>query len=220
MKKTDLLVIGGSAGGILAATMARKAYGDLDITLIRETKTVMVPCGIPYAFGTLRDLKKNRIPEAGLSNANINLVIDSALEINREEKTVATRENGVIGYKKLIVATGSLPIIPTFIPGYDLENVFPVTKDEDDLSKIFNKLETAQNVAVIGGGFIGVEFAEQFRLLGKNVSLIEMADACLWQAFDKKYTDDIEFLLQDSGINVMTGTRVKRILGEKSVESI
>ena len=58
MNKTDLLIIGGSAGGILTATMARKAYGDkISITLIRETKTVMVPCGIPYIYGT-HDEKK------------------------------------------------------------------------------------------------------------------------------------------------------------------
>ena len=220
MKKTDLLVIGGSAGGILTATMARKAYGDIDITLIRDTETVMVPCGIPYIYGTLRDLKKNIIPDAMLHNADIGLVIDRALEIDREKKTVKTKNNGAIGYKKLVIATGSLPIIPTFIPGHDLDNVFPILKDEEHLSVIFNKLETAENVAVIGGGFIGVEFAEQIKMLGKNVTLIEMADSCLWQAFDKEYTDDIESLLKESGINVMTSTRVNKILGENTVEAI
>ncbi|NMB41609.1 MAG: FAD-dependent oxidoreductase [Firmicutes bacterium] len=221
MKKTDLLVIGGSAGGILAATMARKSYGDdLEITLIRETETVMVPCGIPYIYGTLRDLKKNIIPDAVLHNANINLVIDSALKINKEQKTVTTKKSGVFSYKKLVIATGSLPIIPTFIPGHDLDNVFPVMKDEEHLGKIFNKLESAQNVVVIGGGFIGVEFAEQIRELDKEVALIEMADSCLWQAFDKKYTDDIESLLSAKGISVMTNTKVKKITGEKSVRAV
>ncbi|MCK9216695.1 MAG: FAD-dependent oxidoreductase [Firmicutes bacterium] len=220
MKETDLLIIGGSAGGILSAQMARKAYGNIDITLIRETKTVMVPCGIPYIFGTLRDIKKNRIPDTGLHDANINLLIDNAMEIDKENKTVTTKENGIISYKKLIIATGSLPIIPTFIPGYDLGNVFAILKDENYLNKIFEKLDAAQNVIVIGGGFIGVEFAEQARVLGKNVTLVEMADACLWQAFDKKYTDEIENLLKDKGINVMTKTKVKKIVGEKSVEGI
>ena len=220
MKNTDLLVIGGSAGGILTATMARKAYGDIDITLIRETKTVMVPCGIPYIFGTLHDSKKNIIPDAMLNNAKVDLIIDTALEINREKKTVATKENGLIGYKKLVIAAGSLPIIPTFIPGHDLDNVFPILKGQDYLDNILKKLESAQNVAVIGGGFIGVEFAEQIRLMGKNVTLIEMAESCLWQAFDKEYTDDIERLLSENGVNVMTSTRVNKILGEKSVEAI
>lgn len=221
MKKTDLLVIGGSAGGLLAATMARKAYGDdIDITLIRETETVMVPCGIPYIYGTLRDLKKNIIPDAMLHNANINLLIDSALAINKDQKTVETGKSGVIGYKKLIIATGSLPLIPTFIPGHDLENMFPVMKNEEYLGKILEKLESAQNIVVIGGGFIGVEFAEQIRTLGKDVTIIEMAESCLWQAFDRSYSDDIESLLSGEGIQVMTGTRVKSILGDGSVEAV
>lgn len=221
MKETDLLVIGGSAGGILAATMARKAYGkDVDITLIRETETVMVPCGIPYIFGTLHDLKKNIIPDAGLAEAKVNLIIDSVLRIDQAQKRVTTKENETIGYKKLIIATGSLPIIPTFIPGHDLDNVYPILKGEDYLRGIYSKLESAENVVVIGGGFIGVEFAEQIRLMGKSVTLIEMADACLWQAFDRAYTDDIESLLSGNGIQVMTGTRVKSIVGEKSVQAI
>jgi len=220
MKRTDFLVIGGSAGGILTATMARKAYGDIDITLIRETETVMVPCGIPYIFGTLHDSKKNIIPDSMLTNANINLIVDSALEINKEQKRVTTRDNGIIGYQKLVIATGSLPIIPTFIEGHDLDNVFPILKDEGYLNKIHKKLQAAQNVTVIGGGFIGVEFAEQIRLLDKNVTLIEAAGSCLWQAFDKKYTDDIERLLSSNGINVMTNTRVSKILGKGAVEAI
>ena len=221
MKKTDLLVIGGSAGGLLAATMARKAYGeDIEITLVRDTERVMVPCGIPYIYGTLQDLKKNVIPDAMLTNAKVNLLIDRAAEIDREQKTVKTAGGSVIAYKKLIIATGSLPIIPTFIPGHDLENVFPVMKNDEHLGVILKKLESTQDVVVIGGGFIGVEFAEQISLLKKNVTLIEMADSCLWQAFDRNYSDDIESLLGGNGIKVMTGTRVKTILGEKAVEAV
>ena len=221
MKQTDLLVIGGSAGGLLSATMARKAYGeDLEITLIRETERVMVPCGIPYIYGTLRDLGKNVIPDALLTGANINLIVDRAVAIDREQKTVTTRENEVVGYKKLIIATGSLPLIPTFIPGHDLDNIYPVMKNEEHLGKILRGLEQAQDVAVIGGGFIGVEFAEQISRLEKNVTIVEAADSCLWQAFDKGYSDDIESRLREKGITIMTGTRVKRIKGEKAVEAL
>jgi NADPH-dependent 2,4-dienoyl-CoA reductase/sulfur reductase-like enzyme len=221
MKKTDLLVIGGSAGGILSATTARKAYGkDIDITLIRDTKKVMVPCGIPYIYGTLHDTDKNVIPDAGLAEANVNLIIDKVIRIDKEEKTVTTDSGEVISYKKLILATGSLPIIPTFIPGHDLDNVYPILKNKDYLNEILTKMETAKNVVVIGGGFIGVEFAEQISLLNKNVTLIEMADACLWQAFDKSFTDDIEAKLKENGLRIMTSTKVKKIIGEKAVEAV
>ena len=109
MKKTDLLVIGGSAGGVLCATTARKAYGDIDITLIRETEVVMIPCGIPYIYGTLNDTNKNVLPDTGLNDANVNLMIDSVIKIDKDNKVVTTKANEEIGYKKLVIATGSLP---------------------------------------------------------------------------------------------------------------
>ncbi|HHY91121.1 MAG TPA: FAD-dependent oxidoreductase [Clostridiales bacterium] len=220
MKKTDLLIIGGSAGGILSATTARKAYGDIDITVIRETEQVMVPCGIPYIYGTLHDTNKNIIPNAMLTDADIHLLIDRVLHIDREAKTVATKNNGAIQYKKMILATGSLPIVPTSIPGHDLENVFPIIKNKDYLDTLLEKVKPADNVVVIGGGFIGVEFAEQIKLLGKNVSLIELADACLWQAFDKEFTDDLESILKENGIDVRTGSIVKKMIGSRTVEAV
>lgn len=220
MKQTDLLVIGGSAGGILAATMARKAYGDIKVTVIRDTERVMVPCGIPYIFGTLRDTAKNVIPDAGLLGAGVELLIDTVTSIERNEKYVKTKSHGDISYKKLIVATGSVPVIPRFIPGYDLENVFPVLKEETYLQNVLKKLDAAENVSVIGGGFIGVEFAEQIRKLGKNVTLIELADCCLWQAFDREFSDHLEEQLRENGVDIQTGARVSRIAGEGAVESV
>ena len=221
MKKTDLLVIGGSAGGILSATTARKAYGkDVDITLIRNTEKVMVPCGIPYIFGTLRDSEKNVIPDQGLVNANVNLVIDNVVTIDKENKIAKTESGEEYKYKKLIMATGSLPVIPTFIPGHDLENVVTVVKNKVILDEIFDKVDASENVAIVGGGFIGVEFAEQIRQLGKNVTLVELADSCVSQAFDKEYATELEDLLKDMGINVLTGTKVSKINGTDKVESI
>ena len=220
MKKTDLLVIGGSAGGILSATTARKAYGELDITLIRETDKVMVPCGIPYIYGTLHNTEKNVMPDVSLNESQIHLIVDTVVKIDKAAKTVTTAKNEVIQYKKLIVATGSLPVIPTFIPGHDLENVFTVLKNQDYLNALLDKLQKATNVTVIGGGFIGVEFAEQISLLGKNVTLVELADSCLWQAFDKSFSDEIEASLKEHGIKLLTGTKVKKIVGTNAVEAV
>lgn len=220
MEKTDLLVIGGSAGGLLAATTARKAYGNIDITVIRETKEVLVPCGIPYIFGTLRSIDKNAIPDKGLIDAKVNLIIDKVINIDRQAKKVVTNSGKTIAFKKLIIATGSLPIVPKFIPGYDLDNIFSVFKHKEYLQVLFGKLDTVQNVVVIGGGFIGVEFAEQISLLGKSVTLIEVADSCLWQAFDKSFSDEMENCLKDKGIAVRTGTKVVAFKGKGKVEAV
>ncbi len=155
-----------------------------------------------------------------LVDAKIDLVVGTVVKIDKENKVVTTKENETYSYKKLVIATGSLPIIPTFIPGHELENVFPIYKNQDYLASILEKLDKAESIAVIGGGFIGVEFAEQISLLGKKVTLVEMADACLWQAFDKSYTDEIENMMKDNNINVLTNTKVKKILGTKSVEAL
>lgn len=220
MKKTDLLVIGGSAGGILSALTAKKAYEGIDITVIREKERVVVPCGIPYIYGTLKDAGKNIIPDKGLIDSNVNLVIDQVTKIDKENKTVSTKSGETFSYKKLIIATGSTPFIPKFIPGYDLENVFPILKDEDYLKVILDKANEANDVVVIGGGFIGIEFAEQMHQLGKKVTLIEVVERCLWQAFDEEFSNEVEGLMKENGINVMTGTKVERILGSGKVEAV
>lgn len=220
MKKTDLLVIGGSAGGILSANTAKKVYGDIKVTLIRDTKTVMVPCGIPYIFGTLKDTSKNIIPDTAVTSNDVELIIDRVTKIDRESKVVHTMNGDSIEYKKLVIATGSLPVVPKFIPGYDLENVYTVLKDEEYLKVLYEKVQSSNNIVIVGGGFIGVEFAEQIKLMGKNVTLVELADAVLWQAFDKFYTDDIEEKLTGNGIIVKTGTKIEKILGDGKVSGV
>jgi len=220
MKKVDLLVIGGSAGGILAATTARKVYGDIKIALIRDTKTVMIPCGIPYIFGTLKDTKKNIIADGAVTGSDVELIIDRVIKINKEEKNVITNDGETIEYDKLIVATGSLPFVPSFIPGHDLENVYAVLKEEEYLIEVLEKAKSAKNIVVVGGGFIGVEFAEQFAVDGKNVTLVELADACVGAAFDKEYTNELEAKLKEGGIDVRTSTKVVKINGETAVETV
>lgn len=219
MIKTDLLIIGGSAGGILSAMAARNTYGEIKITVIRITENVMVPCGIPYIFGTLKETSKNVIPDSMLKNAGIELIIDEVQEIDRNNKLVKTK-NQEISYKKLIISTGSNPLIPNFIPGHDLENVHVIYKDENYLNDLLQKANQSTNVVVIGGGFIGVEFAEQIRKIGKNVTIVELAEKCLWQAFDNEFSDQVEKEMMDNGIKVRTNVKVTKIAGNSNVEGI
>ena len=220
MIKTDLLVVGGSAGGILTATTAKKVHSDKKVVLVRKNKTVMVPCGIPYIFGTLKDTSKNRIPDAMLINAGVELLVDEIIKIDKKNKIATLAESEEIAYDKLVIATGSLPIIPKFINGYDLNNVFPILKDEEYLNDILNKLVTSQDIVVIGGGFIGVEFAEQLKKDGKNVTVVEVAEKCLWQAFDNDICDIAEKEMKENNITVKTSIKVKSILGNGKVEEV
>ncbi len=218
--KTDLLVIGGSAGGLHVATTAKKLYGDIKITLVRKTNTVMVPCGIPYIFGTLKDVSINRIPDTMLKNANVELIIDEVIKVDHEKKCAFLANHEEIQYEKLVIATGSKPIVPQFIPGSNLENVFPIFKDEDYLSLVLKTVNEKTNVVVIGGGFIGVEFAEQLSIAGKTVTLIELEDKCLWAAFDDDFCKTAEDDMRNNGIIIKTGVKVAKIQGKEKVEEV
>ncbi|BBO88051.1 FAD/NAD(P)-binding oxidoreductase [Desulfosarcina ovata] len=85
MQKTDVLVIGGSAAGIVAATTSKSFNPDKKIVLIRKEKNVLVPCGIPYMFGTLESSDQNIVPDAVLANAGVELVIGEAVSISQAQ---------------------------------------------------------------------------------------------------------------------------------------
>ena len=98
MKKTDVLVIGGSAAGIVAATTGKAFYPDKSFMLLRKEKQVMVPCGIPYIFGTLESSDQNIIPDAALTGAGIELKIDEAVSVNQEKKICTTADGSEIAF--------------------------------------------------------------------------------------------------------------------------
>lgn len=220
MIETDILVIGGSAGGILTATTARRMYPDKKVVMVRKNKTVMVPCGIPYIFGTLYDTAKNRIPDEMVKNAGVELIIDEVISVDKDKKVAVLKSGEEIKWDKLVLATGSLPVIPKWLPGHDLENVFPIIKDEEYLANMLNKLQDIKDVVIIGGGFIGVEFAEQLSKAGKQVTLVEIANKILWQAFDDEIAAIAEQDLEGNGVTLKLGEKVKAILGNGKVEAV
>ncbi len=125
MDKTDVLIVGGSAGGPVVGITAKRHYKDAKVTVIRKEKPgqVLVPCGLPYILGTVGTPEKNIIPDTLLTGNNIDFIVDEATAIDKERKVVSTATGKSIGYEKLVLAVGGLPIIIP-IPGNDLENVF------------------------------------------------------------------------------------------------
>ena len=123
-------------------------------------------------------------------------------------------------YEKLILATGSQPIIPD-IPGKDLENV-QLVKRYQDADEVIQKLHTdqIQKVAVIGAGYIGVELAEAFKRNGKEVVLIDCAPTCLSGYYDSDFTSLMSKALEKNGVQLAFGESVTRIEGTNRVEKI
>jgi len=221
MKKTDVLIIGGSAAGMVTALTGKSNWSDKDFMLVKKQKDVMVPCGIPYIFGTLNSSEKNLMPvDAMMEKMGITSIVDEALEISTNEKTVKFISGEVVEYNKLVIATGSTPIRPKWCVGADLENVFVIPKDRQYLDAMAEKLNGMKNVVVIGAGFIGVELSDELNKKGISVSLVEKLPHILNLAFDPEIGGKIEELVVSRGVNVIKANGIKKILGETKVEAI
>jgi len=217
MEKHELVIVGGSAGGIQSAICAQRHHGLKDILVIRMEEKTMVPCGIPYIFGTLGSVEKNVMPTALLGEAK--LKIGEVISIDRSAKTVALKNGEKIGYNKLILATGSDPLQPP-IPGIDKKNVWFAWKNTDYLGDLAEAIENIGEIVVIGGGFIGLEFADECRKKGHKITVIEMQEHCLQQACSTDLCMRAEETLREAGINIITSNGVKSINGKDSVESV
>ena len=220
MKQTDVLVIGGSAAGIVAATTGKTFYPDKTFMLLRKEQQVMVPCGIPYIFGTLENSEQNIIPDAALTNAGIEFKIDEAVSVDPERKICTTSDGTEIAFDKLVFATGSKPSVPQWLNGADLENVFIIPKDKRYLDQLREKLMKFEKIVVLGGGFIGVEVADELNKTQKDVTIVEMLPYVLNLAFDEELASKAQACLIERGVHVRSNARVKELAGNGSVSDV
>lgn len=219
MCSADIVVLGGSAAGITAAITARRHHPDKSILLVRKEEQVPIPCGIPYIYGTLGGPEKNLIPDLVLESNRIQLVIAEVTRIEREQHRLITGEDEV-RYERLILATGSVPTQPA-IPGVDLDGVFAILKDMEHLAHLQQRMEQAKNIVIIGGGFIGIEFADEINKIdSKNVTVLELAANCLSLSYDIEFCSEMEELLRSRGVTVRTSATVQRIAGNRHVNAV
>ena len=220
MEHADVVIIGGSAAGATAAVSCKRRNPGKSVTLIRQEEQVSVPCGIPYIFGTLGSPQKNLIPDTLMTNVGVQIVISAVENIDRKRKTVHTARGQEISYDRLIIATGSLPVVLP-IPGIEKENVFIVKKDVGYLQTMLEAVNKAKDLVIIGGGFIGAEFADECKKNRQtNVTIIEMLPHCLQLAFDDEFCLEAEKVLTDRGVKIVCNDTVAAILGDNSVKSV
>jgi len=194
-KSVDVLVIGGSAAGIAAATTGKAFYADKSFMIVRKEQEAVVPCGIPYIFGTLTGVEQNVIPNAHIEGAGVELVIDEVVSLDRESKTARTANGLEISFDKVVIATGSQPRVPGWLKGCDLQNVFTIPKDRNYLADVHQKLQSCEKIVIIGGGFIGVEMADE---------LIKKASRSPWSKFSPMCSASLSiaiFLLRLKGFS-------------------
>lgn len=221
MKSTDVLIIGGSAAGMVAALTGKSSWPGKSFTLIKKQPDVMVPCGIPYIFGTLDNSGQNIMPvDQMMAKNGIDSIVATVTTINTAEKTVTLDDGGQLSYKKLVIATGSTPVKPKWLRGADLGNVFVIPKDKMYLDEMKTSLANAKRVVVIGAGFIGVELSDELVKAGHEVTLVEKLPNILSLAFDTEVSEKIESILISRGLKVKTGSGVTEITGTDTVTGV
>lgn len=219
--KTDILIVGGSAAGVAAAITARRFYPDLKITIVRREEKVLIPCGIPYIFGTLKSVDEDVLSNAVLTKNKIDLIVDEVTSIDRQPRRALTVGGDGLEYDKMILATGSNPLVPP-VPGVDLGNVFTARKDAAYLEGLQEALKQARNVVIIGGGFIGLEFADELAKLGNlsSVSVVELLPHCLLLTCDSELCVKVEQELNNEGVTIHADKKAQAIRGNRKVEFV
>lgn len=224
MKK--ILIVGGVAGGASAAARLRRLSEEDQIIMFEKGPHVSFSnCALPYHLsGVIEEADKLVLmsPEKFKAQYNIEARVSSeVLSIDRKNKEIEVK-NYLTGdiyresYDKLILSPGAKPIVPKIL-GIDKVNLFTIRNvvDIDKLNRYVKELE-AKDIAVIGGGFIGVEAAENLREAGYNVSLIEAMDQIL-KPFDYDMVQILHKEMYDKGINLIVGDKVENFEENKVV---
>ena len=218
--QANVIIIGGGPAGIITALTAKSVYPEKSIYLIKEIGDGVIPCAIPYMINTLSDPTQNAMGNKPLESAGVEIIVDRAVSFDSDARTVKLESGKVLSYERLVIATGTEPELPN-IPGIDKQGVFTIRKSMSSMIALRDKARKAENVVIIGGGFIGAEFADELsRDSGVGVHLVEILPELLYTAFDDEYGRAIKGVLEAAGVDVHTGGKVASINGDESVESV
>ena len=217
MKK--ILIIGGVAGGAsTAARLRRHSEEDRIIMFEKGPHVSFSNCGLPYHLsGMISEVEKLVLmsPQKFLAQYNIEARVNSeVIEIDRKNKEVVVKDSVTKktyreSYDKLVLSMGAKPIVPKF-EGLDSVNVFTIRNVVDiNRLNLFVKERKDKKITVIGGGFIGIEAAENLREAGYEVTLIEAADQIL-KIFDYDMVQRLQKEMYDKGVELIVGDKVER----------
>lgn len=220
------VIIGGVAGGASAAARLRRLDESAEIIILERGEYVsFANCGLPYYIGGVITDKNNltlQTPESFRARFQIDVRVNSeAVKIDPESKTVAvknlkTGETYQESYDTLILSPGAEPIRPN-IDGIDSDFVFTLRNIPDTLKiKAYIEQTNPKSAVVIGGGYIGVEMAENLKEAGLHVSIVELADHLI-APLDFDMAADVHRYIQSKGMELYLNNGVKAIDGRTVV---
>lgn len=200
------LVIGGGAAGASAAARLRRLDDNMEIIILEATNEISIAnCGLPYYCSEVINSREKMIvssPKRFKDLLNIEVRLSSKVtSIDRKNKIVSVNNDYNLSYDKLVLALGATPFIPD-VKGINHPNIFTVRtlRNADDIKMVLSN--NAKNAVVIGGGFIGVEMAENFIHLGLNTTLVELSDQIL-APVDKEIAAHAQNEMRDKGVNLI-----------------
>lgn len=216
------IIIGGVAGGASAAARLRRLEETCEIVILERGDFVsFANCGLPYYIGGAITDKNDltlQTPESFRKRFNIDVRVNNeAVKISPEEKTVIVKnlKSGEIyteSYDNLILSPGAEPIKPN-IDGIDSNTVFTLRNIPDTLKiKEYIEKSKPKSAVVIGGGYIGVEMAENLKESGLDVSVVELADHLI-APLDFDMAADVHRYIKSNGIKLYLNNGVKAIDG-------
>ena len=222
-----VLVVGGVAGGASAAARVRRLDADASVIVFERGEHVSFSnCSLPYYLSRTVEEKDSLVlmtPESFKASYDIDVRVNSeVLSIDRAGKKVLVRERTTgreyeEPYDDLVLSPGASPIRPKSIPGVDLPHVFTVRNVTDiDLLDRYVRRENTGDVVVVGGGFIGLEVAENLKEAGKNVRIVEAAPQVM-APFDFDMAQILQKELYDHGVDLFVGDGVREITPAKVV---
>ncbi|RGZ01552.1 FAD-dependent oxidoreductase [Clostridium sp. AM58-1XD] len=219
-----VLVIGGVAAGTKAAAKMKRVDRSAEVTIITKDKDISYAgCGLPYYVGGMIQEESDLIvntPQkyAALTGVEV-LTGREAFDLDSAGKEVKARnlqtgEEEVYHYDVCIVAVGASSIVPN-MPGVSLNGVFKMRTPEDAVTaRRFIEEKKVRRAVVAGGGFIGLEVAENLKEQGVSVTVVDLAPQVLPNVFDSEMAGYVKKHLKKQGIRVITGAKIEEIRGE------
>ena len=208
-----VIIVGGGAAGASCAARLRRLNEDAEIIIIEKTNEVSIAnCGLPYyVSGVINEREKILVstPEKFKSWFNIDVLLDTeVINIMPDEKKVFLSNGEEMNYDKLVLAQGASPIVPPF-EGMDKDKTF-IVRNLNDADKIKNYIQqnNSKKAVVVGGGFIGIEMAENLTEMGLDTTLVELGNQIL-APVDEEIASVAQNEMRDNGVNLILSDGVK-----------
>lgn len=216
MASYDVLIVGAGHGGAQAALLLRQAGFEGSIAMLGDEKEPPYerpPLSKEYMSGEKPFERILIRPAQFWTERNVEMLLGKRVKaVDPVAKTVTTTADEVIGYGQMIWATGGSPR-PLTCPGADADGIFYIRR-RDDVDAVMARLSDVKHVAVIGGGYIGLEAAAVLTKLGKSVTLLEALPRVLARVAGEELSRFYEAEHRAHGVDLRTGAMVESIDAE------